>query len=507
MAGIDQILSFIVQQGANELRLGSDQEPQAFAAGVRRRFAMSPTPESTLRQLLGDLLTAEREAELAEQRRVGFDHDAPGIGQFQVILVIHPDAKLEARFIHVAARNKAPRRPTQTPEPGPVGSEPAVGGEPSPAAIANAAAISSEAPRANRDVEIHCSPELLELVERASLASASDIHLADDQVPYLRVAGRLEPITGAPSVDITGWFALDDQRRLWICQGTALEAAVTLDRGQRLRVSIYRTDQGLAAALRLLPPRAPTLGELHLPMPLRDLAELPHGLVLLCGATGSGKSTTLAALCRHALENRSVLLSTLEDPIEYLLSSSTGSLVRQRQIGRDVTDFGSGLREALRADPDVIVVGELRDAETIRLALTAAETGHLVLASLHSGSAVGCVERVVDAYPSDQRAQIRVQLASCLRAVVVQRLLPKRHGDGRICALEVLRNTYAVANVIREGKTAQLATAIQAGRREGMMTLEHSLAEYVKQGLITVEQAMAAANDLEALRGNLPKEG
>ncbi len=238
---------------------------------------------------------------------------------------------------------------------------------------------------------------------------------------------------------------------------------------------------------------------------MADLADLPHGLVLVAGATGSGKSTTLAALCRRALEHRSVLLVTLEDPIEFTLPAFPHSIVRQRQVRRDVPDFTSGLRDALRADPDIMMVGELRDAETIRLALTAAETGHLVLASLHSGSAAGCIERVLDAYPAEQRAPIRAQLAEALRAVVEQRLLPRARGTGRVVALEVLRGTHAVANLIREGKTAQIGGVLQSGTRDGMLSLERCLANHVQAGLVTLENARASANEPDSLAMYLAK--
>jgi twitching motility protein PilT len=287
------------------------------------------------------------------------------------------------------------------------------------------------------------------------------------------------------------FFGLHSELKSRVMNGVALEIALELSSRGRLRMTIYRMQVGLAAAIRLLPPITPQLSELNMPVPLQGLAELPHGLVLLCGSTGSGKSTTLAALCRHALEHRSVMLVTLEDPIEFVLPATNQSIVRQRQIGRDVADFTTGLRDALRSDPDVIMVGELRDAETIRLALTAAETGHLVLASLHSGSAAACVERVIDAYPADQRTQIRIQLADALRAVVVQKLLPRAHGAGRVPALEVLRVTHGVANVIREGKTAQIGTMLQAGKRDGMISLEHCLSDYVKAGVIATEQSGA----------------
>jgi twitching motility protein PilT len=236
-----------------------------------------------------------------------------------------------------------------------------------------------------------------------------------------------------------------------------------------------------------------------MPMALDDLAELPHGLVLVCGATGSGKSTTLAALAQEALRRRSIVLTTLEDPIEYALSPPEKSLVRRRQVGRDVRDFATGLRDALREDPDVLLLGELRDKETIGLALTAAETGHLVLSSLHSRSAASAIERIVDSYPAEGQGQIRAQLADSLRAIVVQRLLPRARGEGRIPAIEVLRVNHAVGALIREGKTAQIASTLQAGKREGMMSLERCLADRVLAGEVRIEDARAVANELGSL--------
>jgi twitching motility protein PilT len=503
MAGIDQVLSFVVQQGANELRLGTDEEPQVFAMGARRRFTMSPTSDEVLRQLLGDILSHEREEELKKQRRSAFDYEASGIGRFQVILSARPGSGMNVTFIHSAKRaSSSAGRPASFAKPAPT----ALGADATVAPISNFTQPEASAESTTHEVpKFNCSTQLLELVERASMERASDIHLADGQMPYLRVDGRLRVVTGVPTTDVSELFGLDSEAKSRVMCGSALELGLELSPRERLRVSLYRMQAGLAAAIRLLAPSAPSLSELNLPLPLQGLAELPHGLVLLCGATGSGKSSTLAALSRHALERRSVLLVTLEDPIEFLLSTSSQSIVRQRQIGRDVADFTRGLRDALRGDPDVIMVGELRDPETIRLALTAAETGHLVLASLHAGSAAACVERVVDAYPAEQRSQIRVQLADALRAVVVQKLLPRARGNGRVAALEVLRVTHGVANVIREGKTAQIGTMLQGGKRDGMVSLERCLAEYVQSGLITADQAKSAANDQDSLTMYLTK--
>jgi twitching motility protein PilT len=306
--------------------------------------------------------------------------------------------------------------------------------------------------------------------------------------------------------------ALDANARARLARGSSADLALEIPGTGRVRVNAYRTSSGLAAAVRLLPAHAPSLASLATPVPLEDLVELPHGLVIVCGPTGSGKSTTLAALAGEALRRRSIALITLEDPIEYVLAApgslslggrarSTSvlppfeSLVRQRQIGRDVKDFATGLRDALREDPDVLVVGEMRDPETISLALTAAETGHLVLTSLHSRSTASAVERIVDTYPPERQGQIRVQLADALRAVIAQRLLPRTRGGGRALALELLRGTHAVATAVREGKTAQIPSIVQSSRKEGMLPLERCLADMMRSGQITEAAARAVANE------------
>ena len=489
MPGVDQILSAIVQQGADELRLVADENPVVLAAGVPRRFTMAATPEGILRQLLGDLLSAERARALETAGRLEVEHHPKGLGRFGVTLTLGAERRLTATFLRGAqgfpGGEVAPARPVAAP-------------------VAPETRSAAPAPAAASPSPLVLTPRLLELCEKAAQARASDIHVADGEPTYFRVDGRLQRVAGARE-GVGEHLVLDAVARAKVQAGAALEFGTELESRQRLRVSVYRMQAGLAAAVRLLPREAPALETLNLPVSLDDLADIPHGLVLLCGATGAGKSTTLAALCRRALERRSVVLLTLEDPVEFALAPTSHSVARQRQIGRDVPDFAAGLREALRADPDVIMVGELRDTETIRLALTAAETGHLVLASLHSGSASGCIERVIDAYPPEQRSSIRTQLADALRAVVVQKLLPRARGGGRAVALEVLRATHAVANVVREGKTAQIGTFLQGGKREGMLSLERCLADYVHAGVLTEEVARGAANDRDSLAMYLAK--
>lgn len=355
------------------------------------------------------------------------------------------------------------------------------------------------APGAERSITQHATSALLELVRSAAALHASDLHLAEGEPPRVRVDGKLQQLSQMIVGELPKLLGLEGSDHTRLMQTGGIDLALELPKIGRLRVHVYRTDSGYAAALRMLPRAAPSFSELNMPLAFDDLVDLPHGLVLVCGSAGSGKSTTLAALAQELLRRRSVVMVTLEDPIEYTLSPSAHSLVRRRQIGRDVRDFPAGLRDALRADPEVLLVGEMRDPESISLALTAAETGHLVMSSLHSGSAMSALERIVDAYPTAHKEQIRTQLADALRAVIVQRLLPRASGTGRIPAIEVLRVTRAVASLIRDGKTEQLPTVLQSSKREGMLVLERCLADRVQAGEVTLAAANAAANDPDTL--------
>ncbi|HEU4406988.1 MAG TPA: PilT/PilU family type 4a pilus ATPase [Polyangiaceae bacterium] len=517
MAGIDSILNIVVQQGADELRLGTDRAPKMLALGVPKRLSIPATSEEMLRHLLGPLLSDERERSLRLGERVEFSYEPAGLGAFAVVLSAREGAPAFA-IDAVFARNVRPPPAATPPAPPARGRAPSGAGLPdeAPAARPLAPPADAAAPRppaaappfveaaapAAPEAAPEAGPLLEQLLDRAVALGASDLHLLSGEAPVLRVNGRLLALTDEPPADaervLAGCLTPSVRRRL--AEGRSADLALVLPGGARFRLNVYRAAGGLAAAARVLYRQAPELSELKLPAPLDELVDLPHGLVVVCGATGSGKSTTLAALAREALRRRGPLLISLEDPIEYELRAEGGrGLVRQRQIGREVRDFATGLRDALREDPDVLLIGEMRDPETISLALTAAETGHLVLTSLHSRSAASAVERIVDAYPAERQQQVRAQLADALRAVVAQRLLPDARGAGRLPALEVLRGTHNVANIIREGRTAQLATAMQSGGREGMQTLERCLADLVRAQRVSLAAARAAANDPEAL--------
>jgi twitching motility protein PilT len=483
MARIDSLLSIVAAQGANELRLGSDREPKMLAHGAAKKLAIPAMSGDTLRDLLGEILTPEREEAMRARGRIEVSHDAGALGTFQVTLASRDGGAFDAIFLRGARR------------------EPVVHAAP----VAPAPVIEPRAAPVSTSTVETVASAFSDLVGRATALRASDLHLADGEAPSVRVDGRLQRLDVDAHVDVASLMALDATDRDRIARGAALDLAREIDGVGRVRAHVFRTADGLAAAVRLLPRAAPSLASLLMPVPLGDLVDLPNGLVLVCGATGSGKSTTLAALAQEALRKRSIVLTTLEDPIEYALTAPETSIVRRRQVGRDVRDFASGLRDALREDPDILLVGELRDPETIALALTAAETGQLVLASMHSRSAGSAVERIVDAMPEGRQAHVRVQLAESLRAVIAQQLLPRARGSGRIPAVEVLRVTHGVASLIREGKASQIATALQSGRRDGMIALERCLADRVLAGEVTVEDARAVANDPSSLAMYLAK--
>ncbi len=325
-------------------------------------------------------------------------------------------------------------------------------------------------------------PSLAAAVERAVALGASDLHLTEGESPMLRVLGALRTLE-MPPIGVESLLTVGQRER--VAAGEALDLSMSFGAATRLRLNVFSSEQGLCAAVRLLTRSAPDLDELGLPAEVKALARCKPGLVLFCGPTGAGKSTTLAALTERILERSAVLAIALESPIEYLLGERGGpGRVRQREVGRHVTSFAAGLRDALREDPDLLLIGEMRDAETIALALTAAETGHLVLSSLHGRSARSALERIVDSFPHGRQSQVRGQLADSLRAVVSHRLLPRRRGDDRAAASEVLTINAAAANLIREGRLEQLPTVMQSGKHAGMLPLERDLARLVREGQV-----------------------
>lgn len=342
---------------------------------------------------------------------------------------------------------------------------------------------------------------LEDIILLAREMNASDIHISEGLPMTFRIFGQLKEGPVQISAEETRDMilsVLNVKQREWLEEEEDLDFAIQTKDGNRQRVNIFRQQGKLAATIRLLNNHIPSLEELGLPKVLQDLADQPRGLILVTGPTGSGKSTTLAAMIDYINRRRAEHILTIEDPIEYVYHQDK-SLIHQREVGMDVKDFASALRSALREDPDVILVGEMRDYETISAALTAAETGHLVMSTLHTTGAAQTIDRIVDACPASAQNQIRTQLAGILKGVITQCLMPRDDREGRVAATEVLIGTDAALNLIRENKCHQMNTIMQSGMSKGMHTLNGDLARLVKIGKISVESARKYSNDLHDL--------
>ena len=343
-----------------------------------------------------------------------------------------------------------------------------------------------------------------QLITAAVQAGASDIHIVCGMTPRIRKAGRLVPLwdhvlTDADCDALAAELAGDNLNTLY--ETGELDAALTIA-GSRVRINLFRQQGHTSAALRVLADRIPDLDLLGLPPKVSELAELNHGIVLVTGETGSGKSTTLAAMIDRINHSREEHILTLEDPIEYIYTPDR-CIINQREIGRDTQSFSAGLRAALREDPDIILVGEMRDLDTIETALTAAETGHLVLGTLHTGTAADSVDHLVDVFPEGRQRQIRMQLSMTLQAVLSQQLLPTKDGSGRVAACELMVVTPAIRNLIREGKTPQIASALSTSAAEGGITMDNAIIRLFKAGKINAATAKAAARDQDYIKKNV----
>ncbi len=346
------------------------------------------------------------------------------------------------------------------------------------------------------------SARMKKLLDEAVSRKASDLHLSVGAPPLLRIDGKLLPIAGEAIL------TAEDAQKLTKSIMTEIQldrftAKRELDfsfgyRSMRFRVNTFFERGNTACALRLIPKDIRTLADLGLPASLERFTLPTQGLVLITGPTGHGKTTTIAALIKHINDSRRSHIVTIEDPIEYLFEHNK-SLIQQREVGSDTLSFSRALRSALREDPNIVILGEMRDLETIEAALTVAETGHLVLATLHTNSAAQTADRIIDVFPPHQQPQVRAQLASVLTGIISQRLLPRTSG-GRIAATEILISNAAVRNVIRESKTHQLNNIIQISAAEGMISLDKVLAELVGKGEITIDDALIWASDAKALK-------
>ena len=497
MAAIDSLLALIDAQQASGVVLRAREAP-TMIGGKGRGLTMPPMSLLTLETFAGEVLSQEELATLNASGACDTIYRAGSAGSFAVEVRKSGD-NLSLKLRRGAAGVAKPAAaPVPSPAPPPPASAPVSASE-----VASATPAPPVAAPALDPAQAALASRLAMTIARAASSGVSDIVASSGQPLWLRTADGFS----ASSVNTIGESEirafvdsiLDGRRRQILESSGSVDAPwvgpeVDDEGAQRFRVNVFTQTHGLAVALRPVSRRAPSLAELNLPESIGNLANASGGMVLVVGSTGAGKSTTLAALLERVNRTRPSHVITLEDPIEFVYQPRR-CLIHQREVGTHVESFASGLRAALRECPDIILVGEMRDRETAALALTSAETGHLVLSTLHSGSAAMAIDRIIDIFPEHQQAQIRQQVAGSLRAVLTQQLLSGTSPSSRYPAIELLTVNYAVAALIREGKTHQLTTQIQTGRDDGMITFESSLFDLLRAGRVSRDTALAAARD------------
>ena len=347
-------------------------------------------------------------------------------------------------------------------------------------------------------------PDLVEILKSTAQMGASDLHLVIGKPPMVRLNGAIQPIPGTTKLAADEcknliYSILTEDQRARFEDRWELDCSIALSGVSRFRVNVFMQKLGVAAVLRTISSRIPTPDELGLMPAMRNLVDLPRGLVLVTGPTGSGKSTTLACLIELINQKYQKHVLTVEDPIEFVYEDKN-SIILQREVGQQTKSFAEALKHSLRQDPDVILIGEMRDMETMSMALAAAETGHLCLSTLHTNDAPSTIDRVINEFPLDAQNKVRSQIGSVLQAVVSQVLVPKGDGKGRACAREVMLMTNGVAAQIREGKTHELYSTIESGAERGMISLDKSLIELIKTGQISMEAALEKAHDPDSLK-------
>jgi twitching motility protein PilT len=468
MGVIDPLLGIVQLKKASGLVLASDAVPTLLVGGVSAPLTMPPLSAGMLDDMIESVLGPEERAALGRGSTVDTTYSSELHGPF-VVRAHTVGGKVTLTLSRGAA----------------------------------AAGLSDPAPPTAGGPGRELGGVLGPVLDQAIARGASDVLLSAGARPLIRVDGSLIELPGAACSgdDLLSacepFLSPAHRRQLEVAGSVDFALERGSGDGERYRANLFRHARGLALALRPIWTEVPTLEDLHLPSGLADLTRPRSGLVLIAGATGAGKSTTLAALLDQVNRTRACHIVTLEDPVEYLYPRRR-AMIHQREVGRHIDSFASGLRAALRENPDVILLGEMRDQETIRLALTAAETGHLVLSTLHSASAAMAIERIVDVFPEGEKELLRTQLASALRYVIAQQLLPGAQG-GLVPALEVLTVTHAVAAQIREGRMHMLGAQMEIGAERGMVPMDRALADLVRAGYVTRAAALAAAPNPDAV--------
>jgi twitching motility protein PilT len=506
MPAIDSLLSLIDAQQATGIVLRVRESP-VMIGGKGRGLTMPPMSPTTLETFVVEVLSPEELATLNASGACDTVYRAGPAGTFAV------EARKSGDSLSLKLRRGAAglAKPVATPQAVGAPSVSVPAPAPTPAPPPEPAGLAPPAPAPADQAQAALASRLAATIARAATSDVSDLVVSSGQPLWIRTAAGFSASSAnaIAEAEIRAFVdsLLDERRRGILESGGSVDVpwiapAVDDEGAQRFRVNVFTQTHGLAVALRPINRRAPSLAELGLPESLGSLTSAAGGMVLVVGPTGSGKSTTLAALLERVNRTRPSHVITLEDPIEFVYQPRR-SLIHQREIGTHVESFASGLRAALRECPDIILVGEMRDRETTSLALAAAETGHLVLSTLHSGSAAMAIDRIIDIFPEHQQGQVQQQVAGSLRAVLTQQLLPGSAPSTRHPAIELLTVNYAVAALIREGKTHQLATQIQTGRDDGMITFEASLFDLLRAGRISRETALGAARDSVELQRRL----
>ncbi|MFN3202672.1 MAG: type IV pilus twitching motility protein PilT [Bradymonadia bacterium] len=467
-------MRLMLDQQASSLLLQTLQPPALFI-GNRFRPLSEPALESDdLQAVLECLLGDDRQWQLLKKTgELKVSYRVPHMGRFTVQIQRSREGWSVVVRPSKESRNATPPPKVATPKP-----------------------VSDR-----RGISLH------QLLEQSVEQGASDVVIAAGESTTLRIMGKMIPVPEVIFEEQDLMQLLKDaftpERRATFDETGSVDLALEFNsritrKACRFRVNVFKQLRGISAVFRWIWDVVPDFRRLNIPRDVPVLTELPHGLILVCGPTGSGKSTTLAALVEHINQRYPKHIITLEDPIEYRFKGKR-SLIQQRELGIHVKSYAHGLRSALREAPDIILLGEMRDLSTMSAALTAAETGHLVLSTLHSGSAYQAVERMVNAFPESQQGQARTQIAEVLRAVITQRLVPSADGRRRLPVVEMMRVNYAISNLIREGKTHLMVSQLQTGRQEGMLPFDVSLAEMVATGMVDLDEAMRVAQDPKSL--------
>jgi twitching motility protein PilT len=503
MLRIDFYVQNLVRHGAKGIELTSG-EPVLFRFAEGDRRSNKPIEHAQLSQLVREAASGDAFEQLRRDGRVRFEHDSEAGATVEVTVEVVSPGAWRVALAPVAAAGAGPE-PTA---PGPTATAPAV----ADLAVERAATAPKRAPAPQPPPAqvAEGEPRINRYLRMMKRMGASDLHLSSGVVPMVRIDGQMQPLEQGEPLQSDGLLSLlheimPERNREEFEAKNDSDLAHAVEGVARFRVNVFRDMHGVGAVLRQIPFEILSPEQLGLPKQVLDLCWLSKGLVVVTGPTGSGKSTTLATLIDYINRNRSDHIITIEDPIEFVHQNKR-CLVNQREVGTHTQSFKNALRAALREDPDIVLVGEMRDLETIAIAIETAETGHLVFGTLHTTTATSTVDRIIDQFPADQQAQIRVMLSESLRGVIAQVLCRKKTG-GRAAGYEVLISNPAVANLIREGKTYQLTSVMQTGKNLGMQTMNEHLMAHVNSGLVEPEEAYIKSNDKLQLKDLFTRHG